>query len=331
VTLKRVDIIASFPWYAEHMVPVWKALPKEYRGKWYASPDAKAVLRSHGIDSEASATANGSPTLVAASGDMFKAAKLKRPVALMEHGAGQSYGGDRVARHHSSYAGGNDRGSVELFLHPGPHPAERDMARYPRARVEVVGCPKLDTLPARDHSLDVDSRPVVAVSFHWDCQVCMETRSAFLYYRSGIALSSKFRLIGHGHPRIMERLSIWYKRKDIEPVASFRDVLKMADLYACDNSSSLFEFASTGRPVLVLNAPFYRRSVSHGLRFWEAADVGLQVSAPGDFTAGVIKALADPVQAQLDRRAAIDMVYSHRDGTSAQRAADALVRWVSER
>ncbi len=298
------------------MRPVWEALPAKYRGHWY---DTKT------------ATANNTPTLVAASGDMFRAVKLGRPVAMMEHGAGQSYGGDRQSRDHSSYAGGGMRSAVELFLHPGPHPAERDMARYPKARVEIVGCPKLETLPARDHSLDIDKRPVVAVSYHWDCQVSPETRSSFIYFRSGIHPTNAFRLLGHGHPRMMERLRPWYERKGIEVVADFKDVLRMADLYACDNSSSMFEFASTGRPVLVMNPPFYRRSVKHGLRFWEAADVGLSVSAPGDFTSAAIKALADPVQAQLDRKAALDLVYSYRDGTAANRAADALVRWLNER
>lgn len=329
---KRIDFLASFPWYAEHLIPVWEALPKQHRGKWFASRETAVFLKTRGIEADISgATANKAPMLVASSGDMFRAAKLGRPIAMMEHGAGQSYGGDRNARHHSSYAGGASRELVELFLHPGPHPAKRDMDRYPKAHVEIVGCPKLDTLPRRDHSLDQDDRPVVAVSFHWDCQVAPETRSSFIYFRSGIQVVKDFKLIGHGHPRMMERLRPWYERKGIEPVPSFTNVLKRADLYICDNSSSMFEFAATGRPVLVMNPPFYRKSVNHGIRFWEAATVGLQVSAPSDFTSAVRKALTDPVQAQIDRKEALDLVYSYRDGTSAERAASALVDWVEHR
>ncbi len=328
----KIDFLASFPWYAEHLIPVWKALPAQRRGKWFASLETARLLKRHGIEAVVGgAVVNKTPMLVASSGDMFRAVKLGRPVAMMEHGAGQSYGGDRQARHHSSYAGGAMRDYVELFLHPGPNPAERDMARYPKAHVEIVGCPKLDTLPTRDHSLDQDDRPVVAVSFHWDCQVAPETRSGFIYFRSGIQVVNDFKLIGHGHPRVMERLRPWYERKGIEPVPSFTQVLKRADLYVCDNSSSLFEFAATGRPVLVMNPPFYRKSVNHGLRFWDAAKVGLQVSAPSDFTSAVRKALADPVQAQMDRKDALDLVYSYRDGTSAERAASALVEWMNQR
>ena len=50
----------------------------------------------------------------------------------------------------------------------------------------------------------------------------------------------------------------FYEAHGIEYVPDFDDVLRRADVYACDNSSTLYEFASTGRPVVVLNAPWYR-------------------------------------------------------------------------
>jgi UDP-N-acetylglucosamine:LPS N-acetylglucosamine transferase len=101
-------------------------------------------------------------------------------------------------------------------------------------------------------------------------------------------------VLGHGHPRIMERLLPIYDALDIEPVYDFEEVLERADCYVCDNSSTMFEFASTGRPVVVLNPPWYRREVNHGLRFWEAAGVGVNCDRPQDLAGAVATALQDP-------------------------------------
>jgi hypothetical protein len=111
-------------------------------------------------------------------------------------------------------------------------------------------------------------------------------------------------------------------------VPDFADVCRRADVYVCDNSSTLYEFASTGRPVVVLNSPQYRGTVNHGLRFWDAAHVGLH-AWPGDNLGDVVeRALQDPPKAREDREDALDIVYAYRTG-GAQRAADAIVRWVS--
>jgi UDP-N-acetylglucosamine:LPS N-acetylglucosamine transferase len=127
---------------------------------------------------------------------------------------------------------------------------------------------------------------------------------------------------------MIERLRPWYERKGIEVVSSFSEVLKRADLYACDNSSSLFEFAATGRPVMVLNPPFYRKTVHHGLRFWDAATVGISCDQPSEFNRTVTKALTD--QWRVEREAALDKVYSPRTG-GAELAAGYLVDWLKTR
>ena len=105
-------------------------------------------------------------------------------------------------------------------------------------------------------------------------------------------------------------------------------MLRQADLYVCDNSSSLFEFAATGRPVVVLNTPEYRRDVHHGLRFWDAASVGVNCDRPRDLDDAIGQALADAPKQQAARERALDIVYSPRTG-GAQLAADALVEWAA--
>ena len=85
---------------------------------------------------------------------------------------------------------------------------------------------------------------------------------------------------------------------------------------------------STGRPVIVLNRPEYRREVEHGLRFWEAAGVGVNVDSPADLDAAIVRAVEDPPDVAAAREAALDIVYSPRSGGAAIAAA-AIVDWAT--
>lgn len=314
-----IDAIASEAHFADHILPVWLALPAEVRGSFYV-PAARDGIPGMVVGRAPEANR---PTLTASVGDLRRARSRRRPAAIMEHGCGQSFGGDPRSATQPSYAGGIGR-DAELFLHPGEHPAGRDRARYPKARVEVVGCPKLDTLPRKDR----DGEPVVCVSFHWNCRVSPETMTAEDAFRSQIvALARRYTVIGHGHPRILRRLSLWYARMGIETVRTFDEVCARADVYVNDASSTLFEFASTGRPVVVLNPKRYRRTVDHGLRFWEASTVGVNVDEGDDLAAAVELALEDPPEQRAERERCLDIVYRYRDG-AAQRAADALRGWA---
>ncbi|HXJ64362.1 MAG TPA: CDP-glycerol glycerophosphotransferase family protein, partial [Actinomycetota bacterium] len=218
----------------------------------------------------------------------------------MEHGAGQSYGGRRtMAARHGAYAGGGgSREAASLFLHPGPHPAARDRAAHPKARVEVVGAPILDTLPAREG----DKGRVVALSFHFNAAISPETKSAQTWiWPAVMALRERFDIIGHAHPRMASTMRKLYARAGIEFVPSFDDVCRRADLYVCDNSSTIFAFAATGRPVVVLNPPWYSRDVDHGLRFWEAATVGVNCDDRATLGDCIEEALADTPAQQAAR------------------------------
>jgi hypothetical protein len=251
---------------------------------------------------------------------MRRAVAWGGPVVLCEHGAGQSYQGN-----HSSYAGGRGREQVVLFLCPNEAAAERNRHAYPGVPALAIGCPKLDAYhlsPAKPRG----APPVLALSFHWDCLVAPESRWAFPPYRNVLpGLASAYHVLGHGHPRVWPRLEEQYRNMRLEPVADFDEVMRRADLYICDNSSTLFEFASTGRPVVVLNAPYYRREVNHGLRFWEAATVGIQCDDPHLLLQAVKQALADLPEQQAARQAAVSLAYAHTDGRAAERGAEAIL------
>lgn len=323
--------MAFEPHFADHLAPVHRALPDALRGDFIVHRSVADRARARGVEPAGAPGDPSRPVLVASYGDLKRARSFGRTaIAFLEHGAGQSYAGDprdRRASEHGSYAGGSDRGDNGLIMAPGQAAADRWRAAYPSARVEAVGCPKLDALPARVPG----PGPVVCVSTHFEATLCPETRSAFPLYRDAFAaLAATHRLIGHAHPRGLDgppRARRWYERHGIEVVDDFEDVCRRADVYACDNSSTLFEFAATGRPVVVLNAPWYRRSVRHGGRFWDWATVGVQCDSPDGLAEAVARAVEDSPAQRAERERVVSLVYAHR-GDAAARAAAALADWA---
>jgi hypothetical protein len=319
-----IDVFVSAPWYVDHIAPIWLALPPEARGLFHVTP--RAAPAAVGLPNVTPKLLNTGdprrPVLVVSYGDLRASFMAqRRHIALGQHGAGQSYSTD-----HPAYPGGRNQGPASLHLVPNEHAADRTRKAYPNARVEIIGCPRLDSLPRP--KLDPNRTPVVAFSFHWDGpSIAPELRSAWQYYRMNVAsVKEVATVIGHAHPRAMPRVARWYTAQHIEIMPDFADVLKRADLYVCDNSSSLFEFASTGRPVVVMNAPIYRRNVEHGLRFWSAANVGLNVERGSRLAATVETALADPPEVLTQREAALRTVYQPLSG-GTRLATAALLDW----
>lgn len=317
---RLIDAYVDAPWYLDHVLPVWRALPARKRGRLYLGPNAGPAPDAPGVTTDE--LDDGGPILVVGHMDLMHALRAGRQnVSLGQHGAGQSYGTD-----HPSYPGGDKQDGVGLFLVPNATAARRTIERYPGSQVAVVGCPKLDDLPRKERR----GKPVIAVSFHWDSRdIAPETRSAWRWYRTMVPyLTRRWTVLGHGHPRMMRMLTTWYEKAGIEPVRSFDAVLRRADVYVADNSSTIFEFAATGRPVVLLNAPTYRRGVEHGLRFWEAAGIGVNVDLPRKLLDGVAQAIEDPAEVRVAREAALDVVYQPRRGGAAL-AARALIEWAA--
>lgn len=309
-----VDLIHSELKCLVHAEPAWLALPGALRGE--------RIFRGPPQHSARHPSRLGERAALVASRNDATAARHRgyRRIALLEHGIGQSYQGLSSG----GYPGGAGRDMVGLFLSPNEHAAERDQQAYPDARVVIVGCPRLDTLPNREG----EPGEVVAVAFHWTDRRVSELRSALPHYRDALSdLAERFTVIGHAHPMAMRDVLPVYEKAGIEVVESFDEVCRRADVYVADNTSTLYEFASTGRPVVVLDAPWYRPFTEHGLRFWAASDVGLRCQEPDELPDHVEAALADPPEAKANRDTALDIVYAYRSG-AAKRAAKALVGWL---
>lgn len=323
-----VDFYASRPHYAEHLLPVWFALPEETRGTWFAPNRVLPAVTEAGVHPVVPGRPghSGRPIAVASYEDLRTS--RPRPAVLLNHGVGQTYGGDPRSAGHSAYSGGRGREGVVLFLCPSEEDAAACRAAQPNVPAAVVGCPYLDRWHSADfRPSDEGGKPEVAVSFHWDCRISPEARSAFIYYREVLrAFPDEFpdvHFLGHGHPRAWRQLEKFYETATFEPVERIEEVLERASVYLCDNSSTMYEAAAVGLHVVALNAPWYRRNVDHGLRFWSHVP-GPQVDTPGDLAPALRTVLDSPAEAERLRVAAASRAYTYRDGKAAERAAEAI-------
>lgn len=325
----RLNMYASLEHYAEHLAPIWQALPDEMRGAAWSAHDGDWWGRPQaGL---ADASANPGPLLVASHGDAVSACAQGRDLIYVEHGAGQTYEGDPGAVGVAGWSGSRDRAMdrVLLFICPNETVAQRWRSIYDVPAI-AVGCPKMDAWLGDDSVHTVNTRPSVAVTFHWDCGVVPEAMTAWPEYNVALAELATWaetngvHLLGHGHPRIWPRLRRRWQALDVDPVARLGDVFAGADVLVADNTSAMYEFASLGRPVVALNASWYRRDVEHGLRFWSHVP-GIQVNDPGELVHSVAAQLADRTLGEVERTRAVAAAYARTDGHAAERAAHAIL------
>jgi hypothetical protein len=326
-----VDFVACEPQFIDHVAPVWHATPAAVRGRFLTEEHLLERARGRGIDAEAVPADRiragvppkavhdpcGPQAFVCSIGDTKVARRLGyRRFAFMEHGAGQTYliqGGIR----HPSYAGGADREDTELFLVPNEYAAASWRASYPAARVDVVGCPKLDDLPSRETT----QGPVVAISFHWPAFVAPEAGTALGHYVPALAdLAARFRVIGHAHPKgdWPARIEHYYRAAGHRARPRLRRGLPARRRLRLRQQLDAVRVRRDGRPVVVLNAPQYRRNVRHGGRFWDWAPIGINVDQPGELGDAIERALEDREPVRRERERVLGLVYAHRQ---AQRRA----------
>jgi len=297
-----IDVLATEPHYIEHLRPVFDALPDDVRGAFTDNPDELHAA---------------SLVLVCSWKDYNQTGK--RPVVFFEHGAGFTYNTTN-----RSYAGGPGRERAVLFANVNGIVDARNRETYPDAQHAIVGSPKLDALlkqpaPAND-------TPVVAFSWHWNCHVVPETRTALPHYRRALKTlaprAGTWTPLGHSHPRAWHTNARLYRDLRWRTARTFTEVAQQSDVYVCDTSSTIYEYAALDRPVILLNAPWYRRDVHHGLRFWDYIP-GIQVDHPDELPAAIDTALTGDTWSDA-RRAAVEHVYPHR-GNATEVAAEAVL------
>jgi len=341
---KPVDFFATRIHYIDHIAPLWSALDESVRGSFYVPELIGAyaagkgldvvALKPPGVNNKLQVAPDGDGPLVTCSyGDLQLALhkKPRRPMIFMQHGIGLSFA-------HSAYAGGAGmQRDVMLFLDPNQHTRDLIAKTFPHKPGFVIGTPKLDKMvdPQNWKSGNWQAqgrKPVVCISFHWDGHaVAPEAGNALAHYKAILPLlaeSEQFTLIGHGHPRIMDALADMYRSCGIEPICSFEEVMQRADLYVNDCSSTMYEFLVTGKPVVILNAPWFRQGIHTGIRFWEYTDIGPQVNQPEELLPAILGQLTveEDIYAASRERAVKDL-YPYL-GESAKRAANVIEEFV---
>lgn len=310
--------------FIDHIAPVWLALPPERRGPFFVHPDLRDHAEKRGIPAD---PYHGyidyeGPYMVANHGNMKEVLKSEMPCIHIEHGCGLTY------------TGGNDSPSMfplhklgrfaNVIIVPGSNLADRYRRAYPQSQVFAVGSPKMDKWCNRTVTVPTDY--TVCFSTHFNRSKRPEATSTFSHYLPvlpELAQHFKGRIIGHAHPHIWDEVKPVYEEHGIEPVQDFEEVLSRAHVYLTDSSSTLYEAALAGLRVVALNAPWYRRDVHHGLRFWDHIP-GLQCDNPEDLIDCIELAAEDPPSLRHAREDALDHVYEYRDGYSGLRAATAI-------
>lgn len=351
--MKLTFFAGRLPHFCDWISPIWHALPPEYRGSFHALGRAAKRATELGIDSIVQKVPRNAELVIVASFEDYRAVSPS-PVILVNHGAGQRYLSEKGIDH-PSYSGGSNRERVVLFLGPSERDAEVSRLAYPGARSVATGPCRLDPWHRRI-PWDEGGRPIgdirqalrlaatgnfvrrtVAFTFHADVHVCAETRWALPHYKSAItALAHRqaelpFKMIGHCHPRFHNYMAKFWKALKVEFEPDPNIILDTADCLVFDNTSFGFEFASTDRPVVVLDAPWYRPEVEHGLRYWSEADVGIRIQEPSALLPAINLALSDPPHIQNRRREVISRVYDGipLDGRATERAVSAITRFMN--
>jgi hypothetical protein len=324
-----LDLCVSERHYLSHSLPIWFALNPSERGTvWLGGrlADDPAWATGEGVSSLRAGYPPPSDrlTLVASFKD-YQA--VRGPSVYLEHGAGQRYVLGDGSRD-PSYAGSGDHDRVRLFLAPREEVCDWWRQVYPDVPAVAVGCPKLDWLHANGRPEPTET--AVAVSFHSESRLLPETYGAWGHFDPGLeAFVAAMRangvtVLGHGHPRLWRRISARWEQLGVEPVENFDDVLRRASCYVCDNSSSLPEAAAVGIPLVWLNAPWWRRELEHGGRFWEWPRGQVECDHPDGLADAVLRALEDPPEVRAAREAMVASVYAFTDGRATERAVAAI-------
>lgn len=244
----KVHAFGSEPHYRDHIRAVWARLPEEIRGIEFTKPSAIPMADSDDV-------------FMLAGYNDFEHVPNHR-IIYVEHGAGQSYVGIKP-QYALRYGGAVHPNRVVAYISP-----RQELADSWGRPAFAAGSPICDPYQL------FGEEGVVAFTFHYDApQICPELRTAFWHYAERmpdiIAALRRggYEVLGHRHPRFTHLSTAWENWG--VPEVDADTVRSRASIVVADNTSLLYEAMYLNRRPVALDAPWYRRSIEHGLRFWE--------------------------------------------------------------
>jgi hypothetical protein len=247
----KIHTLSSRPQYQRHCEAIWRHVPPELKGESFHGPKARADRLP--------------PEDVVLVGGAIDIDVVPNRIIYVEHGAGQTYTDITKPATAAHYPGGKHPSRVIGYVCPNNQVA----LAWDRPTI-VVGCPALDGIQPQPRM------PMVcALTFHWDAyRVSAEARSARDHYAEHLHMivqwlrSHDVEPLGHWHPNDTTTKIMW-DHLQIRTEPDIDNVLEQATFMIVDNSSAGYEANHVGIDTLWLNAPWYRKEVEHGLRFWD--------------------------------------------------------------
>lgn len=331
----RVNVFAQERHYLEHLTPTLHQVHPENRGLVVVPEPLKidAIREGHRVISYDPKYALGvnrtvlrysdpvtSLALVASHTDQAVAEQMGFPAVRQEHGIGQTYEGEA----NSSYAGSPTHGRLFAYLAPGYHPYLKNKKKYPEKMAHMTGLPLLDRYKEMKEFPNV-----VGFVFHWDNTVRPETRATWPFWKNAISELSQERSVKlHCHPREKQR----FFREFLVPqglthlwVETLEELHESVNVVCGDNTSAVFILGALGHPMVLLNAPSYRRSVEHGLRFWDCEDAGPNCEQPTRLVDAIREAETETDLSY--RESALNYIFKRRNHASLVQAL-LLEEWL---
>lgn len=256
----KVHAFARYEHFMAHLAPIWDELPHGLKG-WKCLDVSRQPMPPQSEPDDI--------VMIAGADDAF----IDRRLVYVEHGAGQRYVNFESEKARKHYGIPSER----VIAHIVPRQQMVDESPVPAF---AAGAPICDGHPL------FGEPDTVAISFHWNAhRVCPEATNALAHYINDLGrLVVQWRrqglhVYGHHHPRFPAMAHHWEALR--VPVISADEIRQRVNVLIADNTSLAYEMAYLGRNVVSLNAPWFRRDVEHGLRFWSHVP-GVAVDSPAE-------------------------------------------------